>query len=359
MQKIVLITDVNFWAEGAGHRMRILRLVQYLASTYDLTIIYIGNCQGYDKRALEEYLNVELIFLEENGPLDKEDQTRILGRLFSAGKYRLCIIEFIHLSYCLRSLPEETVTILDAHDIINERSDDFIKFNYPLWGYHINKDLEYKLFGLFDYVMVICDVDYEKIKSVKKEQPVILAPHPVDILPHKLRPSVHNIAFIASEYTPNVDAIEYFLKNIWSRFVPTSEIHLNIFGNVAHKISNGSFEKVRLRGFVNNLAEAYNEADIIINPVRFGAGLKIKNVEALANGIPLVTTTHGSRGMEEAKNIAYLQADDDESFLAALYELVNNPLSREMFSKAALKYAAKKFSAQTCFAELDKIINDC
>lgn len=39
----------------------------------------------------------------------------------------------------------------------------------------------------------------------------------------------------------------------------------------------------------------------MINPVQMGAGLKIKSVEAMANGLPLVTTTHSATGLMKAK----------------------------------------------------------
>jgi len=56
----------------------------------------------------------------------------------------------------------------------------------------------------------------------------------------------------------------------------------------------------------------------IINPIRFGAGLKIKNVEALAHGLPLVTTTHGSRGIEAGVNNAFLYGDEAGEFIQAM-----------------------------------------
>ena len=44
---------------------------------------------------------------------------------------------------------------------------------------------------------------------------------------------------------------------------------------------------INQKGFIRNLNSIYEEVDIIINPVRFGAGLKIKNIEALGNGLPI------------------------------------------------------------------------
>jgi ribosome biogenesis protein Tsr3 len=55
----------------------------------------------------------------------------------------------------------------------------------------------------------------------------------------------------------------------------------------------------------------------VINPVRFGAGLKIKTVEALANGLPLVTSEEGARGLASLDREAILIARNVDQFKAA------------------------------------------
>ncbi|NRB47195.1 MAG: glycosyltransferase family 4 protein [Saprospiraceae bacterium] len=58
---------------------------------------------------------------------------------------------------------------------------------------------------------------------------------------------------------------------------------------------------MKFHGYVPNLQSIFNDIDIMINPVQMGAGLKIKSVEAMANGLPLVTTTHSATGLMKAK----------------------------------------------------------
>lgn len=356
MKNLLLITDVNFWMEGAGHRMRILRLVEYLRTNTNLTIAYIGIDEGQSAQWLNETFRIDFIYLDPNRIIDNQSYNRLLSKLFEERNFDVSIIEFIHLSYCLKSIPNQVTTILDAHDIINERSAGFAEFNYPIWGYHINKELEYKLFGMYDYVMVICDVDYQKIQLISPTQKLILAPHPVKKVEHIYRSRVQNIGFIASEYTPNVDAIVHFLNNIWSHFSLKTRINLSIYGNVSNKLTNLNVEGLIIKGFVEDLEVVYNEVDIVINPVRFGAGLKIKNMEAIGHGIPLITTVHGARGLELGMGSAFIQVNTDEDFLEALYELVLDFEFRKKIGKNALEFAQNGFSAEICFKDLHKII---
>ena len=86
--------------------------------------------------------------------------------------------------------------------------------------------------------------------------------------------------------------------------------------------------------------------------MRFGSGLKIKTVEALGNGIPLVTTNEGARGLTDADGHGLLIADDAPSFIKTLDALVNSPALRQRIGAGGLDYARKQLSPETCFGEL-------
>lgn len=55
---------------------------------------------------------------------------------------------------------------------------------------------------------------------------------------------------------------------------------------------------VRLRGFVPDIAAFYSEIDVVVSPVTMGTGINVKTVQAMAYGMPLLTTACGSKGIE-------------------------------------------------------------
>ena len=98
--------------------------------------------------------------------------------------------------------------------------------------------------------------------------------------------------------------------------------------------------------------------DIIINPVRCGAGLKIKNVEALGLGIPLITTSHGASGMEDGVSKAFLIADKLKEFIEAFDIIINDFDFRIQMSQASFEYANVNFSEEKSYGNLLKAINN-
>ena len=72
-------------------------------------------------------------------------------------------------------------------------------------------------------------------------------------------------------------------------------------------------------GFVSDdkLGELYENAAIVIAPLRFGAGVKGKVIEAMAKGVPVATTSVGAQGIEGAEQLLFL-GDTAEEFAAAV-----------------------------------------
>ena len=77
---------------------------------------------------------------------------------------------------------------------------------------------------------------------------------------------------------------------------------------------------IKLSGFVGDLEEVYKNR-VIINPVKSGSGLKIKCVEALCSGKPLVTTSNGAQGLKSGAGKAFLVGDDWETFAGNIIKM--------------------------------------
>ncbi len=105
-------------------------------------------------------------------------------------------------------------------------------------------------------------------------------------------------------------------------------------------------------GFVDDLGAVYRDTDIAINPVRFGAGLKIKTVEALASGLPLVTTAEGARGLGQFAGEAFLVADEPAEFGSHLGALLASVEQRSALADAAWRVAREHFTPKACFDPL-------
>jgi glycosyltransferase involved in cell wall biosynthesis len=91
-------------------------------------------------------------------------------------------------------------------------------------------------------------------------------------------------------------------------------------------------------GVLNDLSDVYQAAWVVVNPCRFGTGLKIKTIEALAAGRPLVTTSAGGDGLEAQAGTAYLRSDNMDSIAGAIIDLFGNSNKREELRTQALTF---------------------
>jgi glycosyltransferase involved in cell wall biosynthesis len=111
-------------------------------------------------------------------------------------------------------------------------------------------------------------------------------------------------------------------------------------------------QQVELVGEMPDLADFYGRIDLAANPVQFGTGLKIKNVEAMAYGIPLITTPQGAAGMSDRACKGCIVARDLMDMPRHLLGLARDPDRRRQLAETAREVAQSEFSDQHAFAEL-------
>jgi glycosyltransferase involved in cell wall biosynthesis len=355
MKKVVIATNMAFWRYGAGDCSRLLSVANYLKQHTDLVIVYGGLAKEQDDKLLGGLgLENTVVMLEKKRELSYTAYARLFEQYIAGQNVDVCIIEHIELSFLLDYLPATVRVVLDTHDIVSERVSSFRAFNYKPLSFTISESEEYKLYGRYDGVVMINELDYDKVKKVIGPDKTILAAHPPVLRRRRTREKVSNIGYVASAYPPNVDAIMHFIKEVWTGFDGGGI--LNIYGMISNVLNLSNVQGVALRGYVPDYDSLYDEIDIAINPVRFGAGLKIKSVEAIGNGLPLVTTSHGARGLAGAGE-AYLVADEPADFSRQLHNLINDFALRKRISDNAFNYASRHFSTDACFTNLLSFIN--
>lgn len=124
-------------------------------------------------------------------------------------------------------------------------------------------------------------------------------------------------------HPPNEDAVLWFAEKIYPLIEKVKKIPFYVVGsNPTDKIQKLNGENIIIKGFVSEeeLRELYNKCKLVVVPLRYGAGVKGKVVEALYYGTPMVTTSVGIEGISGAENIIEV-ADDAEAFANLVLEL--------------------------------------
>jgi glycosyltransferase involved in cell wall biosynthesis len=154
--------------------------------------------------------------------------------------------------------------------------------------------------------------------------PVAYEPDPEPRLPFD---ATRDLLFIGGFlHDPNVDAVQYFAREVLPLVTDEVDARLWVIGQdppeEIRALESGS---VVVTGHVPDVEHHLRRARVFVSPVRYGAGMKGKNVHAMAHGLPLITTTIGAEGMDLVDGEHALIRDGVEAFGAAVVELYRDP----------------------------------
>lgn len=131
-------------------------------------------------------------------------------------------------------------------------------------------------------------------------------------------------------YAPNTDGARWFVREVLPlirRELPDSK--LRIIGRGAEAVADlGVIAGVEIVGEVDDMEIALRDIDIEVIPLRFGAGTRLKAVEAFANRLPVVSTTIGVEGLAVSHGRELLIADEPADLASAVVELCRDPGAR-------------------------------
>lgn len=129
-------------------------------------------------------------------------------------------------------------------------------------------------------------------------------------------------------YPPNIHAVLWFIEQVYPLLKRENiTFHVNIIGRCpAEEIKKSvcGKDEIHLVGRVDSMAEALNEASFAIAPMQSGSGMQGKILEAMACGLPVVTTSLGQGSIEAASAQGLFVADTPEEFSSIIIELLRD-----------------------------------
>ena len=156
-------------------------------------------------------------------------------------------------------------------------------------------------------------------------------------------------------YPPNIDAAEYFCQQVLPGIVrEVPDIHVSIVGgNPAPAVARlAAAGRVRVTGFVPDVRPFYAAAAAAVVPLRVGGGIRMKILEGLALGVPMISTSLGAEGLGLRPGHDLLIADTPEAFAAAVVTLVRDGALRRRLAAQGRETAVARFSWEAVGATL-------
>lgn len=149
-------------------------------------------------------------------------------------------------------------------------------------------------------------------------------------------------------HRPNEDAVHFFMQQIYPLVRESLQaVKVLVVGDKpSAKIFAYNSEQVRIMGYVPDVEPLWQRARVFIAPVRFGAGIKGKVGEAMAHGLPLVTTSIGAEGFGLTNGVNALIEDDPQMFAGAVLKLYSQKELWQTLAKGSHRIIEKHFTPE-------------
>ena len=374
--KILYFYPENPTTSNQGNNARAFALLQYFKNR-NHKIDYIGIAsKSFSEVDLEAIKNANLI---ENGFLLKRDKriSKTLSYLFTYAipnklkgrirdfdrtrfghknqfskilednQYDYIIISYAYWAELIRENKhlKEAKLIIDTHDFLASQFQNQKRFNL---GKYFNKEVE--LLNLFQKIWVISsDENYVFSQFVSSD--VITIPHALEVKFQLNSTKKYDLVYVASSNEHNVKSAKWFFEEVYPKLNTT--LSICVVGKINEYIPE--LPNVTKIHFVEDLNQVYSESRVAICPMLSGTGLKIKVVEALSYGLPVVCNPRGIDGLINKTNNGCLVTVDASIFSKYIEQLLTDNNFYEQQQALAKNFFANYLSTEVVYSELDNV----
>lgn len=264
-------------------------------------------------------------------------------------QYDYIIISYAYWADFIRDNPlvGKAVTIIDTHDLLASQHQHDTGFDK---GAALGDEL--RRLAQFNQVWAISPEETYFFSQFLKEKvkyiPMIMtAPAPVKETVEK----DVDLIYVASDNPHNLRSAAWFFKEVYP-LLPTN-IRICAIGVITAHISK-DYPNVTLIPFVDDLDAYYRRARVALCPMLTGTGVKVKVVEAMSHGLPVICSERGLDGLPDKTGNGCLSANDPETFAANIQRVLSDKALYEQLSRQGQAYFQQHFSIESGYQKLDK-----
>ena len=198
-------------------------------------------------------------------------------------------------------------------------------------------------------VTVCSEQDRDALVALVGAVPISVIPNGFDDRVVQRTGGANSVLFVGGLlYEPNLDAVRFLageiLPEVW-RTRP--DIRMVIVGkDPPVEVRALASDRIVVTGGVEDVGPYYSDAAVVVAPLRSGGGTRLKVLEAVAAGVPVVATTKGVEGLPLVDGESALIADDPELLAARIVRILDAPaLGTELATKAREQLESYRWEA--------------
>jgi polysaccharide biosynthesis protein PslH len=392
--KILLLTQVLPYPPDSGPKVKTWHTIKYLARDprHEITLIsFVRGDQTSELEHLKKYcarvLAVPIkrsLFLEGKAFLlsfitrrpwmilrdDRKDMRDLIEQEAGAGQFDIIHADQTNMGQFALSIPGGK-KVLDTHNalwVLYKRLSETTQSRLMCWllrrDWKLLKNYEGWLCSQFDAVIAVSQEDRRALLEANQHKSEIhVIPIAADMEESPMidrKPGAQHIIHIGTMYwPPNIDGMMWFIHDIFPQIrAVNSGIILDVIGARPPRelLALSSLEDgVNVAGYIEDTTPFLENAAVMVVPLRSGGGMRVKILNALAQGIPIVTTTIGCEGIDVENGKHLLIADTPSEFAQAVIRLIENKDLAEDISLNGRKLIAEKYDYRISLSRLESI----
>ncbi|RMH08926.1 MAG: TIGR03087 family PEP-CTERM/XrtA system glycosyltransferase [Nitrospirae bacterium] len=378
--RVLYIAHSCPYPPNKGDRIRNFHVLKYLARKHSVILIYPSF--SHSELRYAEQLNkfcesVKTIYLSKHwsrlrcclGLLRQVPLTntyffsKSLQRLIDSERYDLALADCSSMAQYIQHI--EKPKIVDLVDVDSEKWHLYAQMtSFPKsWIYQVEykrlRQFEATLVRTFDVLLVISESEKRLLPQTEK---LFVVGNGIDLdffSPRHDRSRNPTLIFTgAMNYFPNIDAVLYFHHEVFPLIRQQIPGIRFIIGGMdpSPEICRLQSEDTIVTGFVPDMREYLARASVCVVPLRIARGVQNKILEAMAMGIPVVSTSLANQGIGARHEREILLADDPQSFSQAVIKLLRDQALHETLAINARQFVEAHFTWESRLQNLDQAL---
>ena len=389
---ILLLTQVLPYPPDSGPKVKTWNVIKYLAQRYRVTLVsFVRGDQSKDIRVLEGLCagGVYTVPMERSKMRDawymlrslltgqpflmvrddRVDMRRLVDRLAAEQHFDVAHADQLNMAqYAARVTG--AVKLLDAHNalwLLYKRLWETMKPGPQKWllgrDWRLLKKYEGRVCREFDAVLAVSEEDKAALEGAAGRPldiyviPIAVDTDEVTVIERTPGPYILHIGTMY--WPPNIDGVWWFLREVYPLIrQQRPDVIFDIVGSrppASLRALNENGIGVNVTGYVADPTPYLQRAALMVVPLRAGGGMRVKILNALAQGIPIVSTTLGCEGIEVTSGANILVADSPDDFACAVLRLLNDAELAALLSANGRLLVEKRYDYRHACQKLDQV----
>ncbi len=391
--RVLLLTQVLPFPPDSGPKVKTYHVLKYLAQHHQLTLVsfvrdtdkpeYVRHLETLCERVItvpikraplrDLYFLCKSLLTGQPWMMLRDERPEMRTALSElAATTQFDVVHADQLNMAQYALPfVSSRKVLDLHNalwVLYQRMAATLPLHNPmkyllLRDWRLLKTYEGNMCRVFDAVTAVSDEDKQSLIAAGARTDIQVIPIAIDTdkqaFIHR-HPAAPHIVHVGTMYWPaNIDGIRWFLDQIYPLIkeqVPN--VHCTLIGARPPqdiKDHEQTDPSLKVTGYVDDPLPYLQDSSMMIVPLRAGGGMRVKILNAFAQGLPMVSTTVGCEGIDVTHDHDILISDSPEDFARQAVRLLTDEALNDRLTLQGRRTAEEKYDYRRACAPLDQI----